>query len=72
MNVLNLSAVYDTGFLDDASAVVVAFFLFLSAVSLFRDIRKLTDVESSHKKGMHIPHHESASDKYVRIKIADK
>lgn len=72
LNILDLSAIYNTGFLDDASAVIVAFFLLLSAISLFRDIRKLTDVKSNHRREMRFPRRKEASDRYVRVRIAGK
>ena len=51
LNLLNLSAVYNTEILDDVFAIIVASFLLISAITLFRDIHRITDIEVNKTRG---------------------
>ena len=51
LNLLNLTALYDAEILDDTFAILVALCLLMSAITLFRDIHKMTDVEANKVRG---------------------
>lgn len=55
LNLLNLSTMYNTEVLDDAFAILVASFLLMSAITLFRDIHKMTDVDANKTKAARLP-----------------
>lgn len=64
LNLLNLASLYNAEILDDCFAIIVASFFLISAVTLFRDIHQMTDVDVNKTKAARLPPPRRALERY--------